>query len=64
MFIPASVLCIFPITALRWCLVGGATATSALFILANLRAPIFEHAGAKYALPSPSLIPCAVELCT
>mmetsp|Transcript_20602 Transcript_20602/g.62044 ORF Transcript_20602/g.62044 Transcript_20602/m.62044 type:complete len:370 (+) Transcript_20602:203-1312(+) len=48
-FIPASVLCIFPITALRWCLVGGATATSALFILANLRAPIFEHAGAKAA---------------
>lgn len=52
-FIPAALFCIFPITVLRWCLVGGATATSALFILANLRAPIFEHTGAKYDTPHP-----------
>ena len=35
---------------MRWVLVGGATATSGLFIMANLRAPVFENAGPK-ALP-------------
>ena len=35
---------------MRWVLVGGATATSGLFVMANLRAPVFENAGPK-ALP-------------
>ncbi len=49
-FIPMAFFCIFPLEALRWSLVGIATATSGLFIMANLRAPIFANAGAKCVL--------------
>lgn len=49
-YIPTSVVCIVPMASVRWGLTAGATAISALFILANLRSPIFENVGAK-ALP-------------
>ena len=54
MFIPISFICIFPYEALRWTLVAVATVTSGLFIMLNLRHPVFEHAGAKCA---PLVIP-------
>lgn len=49
-FIPMAFFCIFPFEVMRWVLVGLATATSGLFIMANLRAPIFENAGPKCVL--------------
>ncbi len=46
-FIPISFACIAPIESLRWALVALATATSGLFILLNLRGPVFETAGVR-----------------
>lgn len=54
-YIPTSLICILPMASLRWGLTAGATATSALFILANLRAPIFENVGAK-CVPPPMCV--------
>jgi hypothetical protein len=46
-FIPISFACIAPIEWLRWALVAVATASSGLFILLNLRGPVFETAGVR-----------------
>ena len=50
-FIPISFACIAPIESLRWALVAIATATSGLFILLNLRGPVFETAGVRCTEP-------------
>lgn len=49
-FIPISILCAIPSALASWLLVGISTLLSGLFILLNLRVPVFESAGAK-ALP-------------
>lgn len=40
-------VCIVPLEAVRWALVGAATLTSGTFIMLSLRVPIHEAAGAK-----------------
>lgn len=46
-FLPISILCAIPSVLVRWVLVGASTLVSGLFILLNLRTPVFETAGAK-----------------
>eukprot|EP00884_Botryococcus_braunii_P014287 jgi/Botrbrau1/2285/Bobra.101_2s0108.1 len=49
-FIPISMLCVFPSELLRWLLITAATFTSGAFLMLNFREPIFDLAGAR-ALP-------------
>ena len=46
-FIPISFVCVLPYEALRWAMIGVATASSGLFLLLNFKGPIFDVAGAK-----------------
>jgi hypothetical protein len=48
-FVPSAALCALPFEGARWALVGAATATSAVFLGLNLRAPLAEAGGARAA---------------
>lgn len=49
-YIPIACICILPVEAMRWAVLGAATATSGLFLLLTFRRPILDSAGPK-ALP-------------
>ena len=46
-FIPIAALCVLPMEAVRWSLVGAATAASGVFLVSNFRATVVEAAGAQ-----------------
>jgi protein YIPF1/2 len=46
-FIPMAALCVLPMEAVRWSLVGAATAISAVFLVLNFRSLVVDAAGAK-----------------
>lgn len=46
-FIPMAVVCVVPLDAVRWVVIGIATFTSGFFILGSLRTAVVEAAGAK-----------------
>jgi hypothetical protein len=46
-FIPMAALCVLPMEAVRWSLVGVATASSAVFLVLNFRSLVIEAAGAR-----------------
>lgn len=46
-YIPMAALCVLPMEAVRWSLVGAATAVSGTFIVLNFRAPVVEAVGVK-----------------
>ena len=49
-YIPIACICILPVEAMRWAVLGAATVTSGLFLLLTFRRPILDSAGAR-ALP-------------
>lgn len=46
-YIPMAALCVLPMEAVRWSVVGVATAISAMFLLLNFRGPIVEATGPR-----------------